>query len=554
MAQVTLRGDTRGAVLVVGVLMGGLLVGALWHVAGIGDAAIWRERAQDAADAGAFENAVWHARGMNALAAINIVMSLILAALVVWRMALLVVTVALLVSGIFCVLSLGAECPVTVALAEVEAQMLRNDNRIATTVVRVLGSARAIETAVASLTPALAMQQATSSTRGAYDVDSARTLSASMIPSINVSGARNFAACFATGKPKAEKKKDETEEAKKGPLSKAGGFVVDTFSHPRMGVGVSLPVEEGAYKTLCTKAGTFFLNQYIGLFERAGAPRPLLGALEKVRGIMSDVIGKFPNEFCSPFGDGISDELAELLGKQSKESCDKQVDERAKTEKHAWVPGPDGLEPGYKDEEDGQIKSVDELKKSCTKRLTKKAKAEAAETIKKTARSMTECAKPAAVWTYAMNGNVFMRSFANVEHAQALAQRDLRGVQVASAHADTPAAAEAEPVLAHAEVYLDCEGAWDSCSGNAMWQLRWRARLRRVQPLRNLAATAVQPALAAWLGDVIGKLESPLKNIKDLPQYKDAKKEGTDTIYRGSAFRHAGDWLLDSPSNNPVIH
>ncbi|HEY0465795.1 MAG TPA: hypothetical protein VGC79_16390, partial [Polyangiaceae bacterium] len=70
--------DTRGAILVVGIVFGVLLVGALWHVAGIGDAIAWRERAQDAADAGAFENAVWNARGMNVLVAINIVMSLVL--------------------------------------------------------------------------------------------------------------------------------------------------------------------------------------------------------------------------------------------------------------------------------------------------------------------------------------------------------------------------------------------------------------------------------------------------------------------------------------------
>ncbi|HEX2673594.1 MAG TPA: hypothetical protein VHM25_22100, partial [Polyangiaceae bacterium] len=57
--------DSRGAILIVGIVFGVLLVGALWHIAGIGDAIAWRERAQDAADAGAFENAVWNARGMN---------------------------------------------------------------------------------------------------------------------------------------------------------------------------------------------------------------------------------------------------------------------------------------------------------------------------------------------------------------------------------------------------------------------------------------------------------------------------------------------------------
>lgn len=552
--------DTRGAVLVVGIVMGALLVGALWHIASVGDAIVWRERIQDAADASAFENAVWHARGMNVLAAINIVMSMVLAVLVVWRIALFMVTVALLVSGVFCVLSLGLECPVTVALAEIEQQMLQNDNRIATTVVRVLGAARALETVVASVTPLLATEQAVTHTRSAYDVDGVRTLSASLIPAINADGARNFAACIASGKPKPKSEAAAPEASpeqapKKDPLQVVGGFVRDNLSHPRMGVGVSLPVEEGSYATLCTKAGEFFLNQYAGLFERIGAPRPLVAALDKVKGMMGKFIGKFPTEFCSPVGEGIPAELAEVLTTQAKDSCDKSVDELAKTSERVWIGSPSGLEPGYRDPEDGKVKTVDELKKKCTKQRSTKAKKELGDKIKATAKSMTECAKPAKVWDYAMNGNVFFRSFARVEHEPPLAQRDLRGIQVADLTPNNaPAAPAPDAVLAHAEAYFDCEADWHTCKGNAMWALRWRARLRRVQPVRALAATAVQPALASWLEGVISAIESPLKKVKDTAQYKDLKKSGLDQIYRSGAFTHAGSWLLGSPGRNPVVH
>jgi hypothetical protein len=557
-----LRSDTRGAVLVVGIVMGALLVGALWHIASVGDAIIWRERIQDAADASAFENAVWHARGMNVLAAINIVMSMVLAVLVVWRIALFMVTVALLVSGIFCVLSLGAECPVTVALVEVEQQMLANDNRVATTVVRVLGAARAMETAVASVTPLLAFEQATAHTRGAYAVDGVRTLSASMIPSINADGAQNFAACLASGKPKpkGEPAKAEAESAptseKGGGLKAAGGFVKEHLSHPRMGVGVSLPVEEGSYKTLCSKAGEFFLNQYAGLFERIGAPTPLVKALDKVKGMMGKFIGKFPTEFCTPVGDGIPAELAEVLSKQAKGSCDKSVDELAKNTKRTLITSPTGeVEPGYADPEGGKVKTVEELKKSCTESRTKKAKKELGDTIKATAKSMTDCAKPAQVWEYAMNGNVFLRSFARIEQDTPLASRDLRGIQVADLTPNNaPAAPEADPVLAHAEAYFDCEGDWLLCKGNAMWQLRWRARLRRVQPLQALAATAVEPALASWLEGVIGAIEPRFKSVKDSEPYKQAKRSALDGFYRSGTFTHAGSWLLGNPSSNPVVH
>jgi hypothetical protein len=541
-----LKDDTRGAVLVIGIVMGALLVGALWHIAGIGDAIIWRERAQDAADASAFESAVWHARGMNVLAAINIIMSMVLAVLVVWRIALIVVTVALVASGIFCVLSLGATCPVTASLARLEAQMLRNDNKVATTIVRVLGAARAIETVVASVTPVLAGEEAGRNTKNVYAVESAQTLSASMIPSINERGARSFATCLTSGKPAPAKPK--------GP---AGKFVQERLSHPRLGVGMSLPVEEDSYSLLCTKAGEFFLNQFAGLFERLGAPQPLVQALDTVKGILGKVIGAFPTMFCTPKGDGIPPELEDTLGKQAKESCDKSVDELTKTGKRVWITSASGeTEPGYADPEDGnKVKTVDDLKKDCTKRRTDKAKKDTGDALKATAKSMTDCAKPAKVWDYAMNGNVFMRSFSHVKQATTMADRDLRGIQVADLTPDNaPAATQADPVLAHAEVYLDCAGDWMKCKGNAMWQLRWRARLRRVQPLRNLAATAVQPALASWLNGVISAIESPFKHINDIPQYKDAKTKALDSFYRTSTFRHAGDWLLQSPSSNPVIH
>jgi len=435
--------------------------------------------------------------------------------------------------------------------------MLSKDNHVATTVVRVLGAARALETVVATVTPGLALEQARAHTRGAYAVDDVLTRSASMMPSLDMDGARDFAACLASGKPKGKAEAESASGSQKnGALGAAGKFVKEHLSHPRMGLGVSLAVEEGSYNGLCSKAGEFFLNQYAGLFERIGAPPLLVTALDKVKGMMGKFIGKFPTEFCTPVGDGISRELAEILSKQAKDDCDKSVDELAKKTKRTWIVSPTGeIEPGYPDPDDGKVKTVDELKKNCHESRTKKAKKELGDTIKKTAKSMTDCAKPAEVWAYAMNGNVFLRSFARVEQATPLARSDLRGIQVADLTPNNaPAMPAAEPVLAHAEAYFDCEGDWRECKGNAMWQLRWRARLRRVQPLGALAATAVEPALAAWLEGVIGAIESPLKSIKESEPYKEAKRNALDSFYRSGTFTHAGSWLLGNPSSNPVVH
>ena len=64
-----------GATMVMGVFMAAFLVGMIYYVWGIGDAVLHRERMQDAADTAAFGAAVIHARGMNMLALLNMIMA-----------------------------------------------------------------------------------------------------------------------------------------------------------------------------------------------------------------------------------------------------------------------------------------------------------------------------------------------------------------------------------------------------------------------------------------------------------------------------------------------
>ena len=64
--------DSRGAVLVAGIFMAALLAGSIFFIAGIGRALVQREGLQDAADAVAFTAAVYHARGMNLVALLNV--------------------------------------------------------------------------------------------------------------------------------------------------------------------------------------------------------------------------------------------------------------------------------------------------------------------------------------------------------------------------------------------------------------------------------------------------------------------------------------------------
>ncbi|WP_394828300.1 hypothetical protein [Pendulispora albinea] len=59
--------------MVIGLLVALSLSGALWFLIGIGQAIVFRDRGQEAADSVALSSATIHARGMNTIAAINII-------------------------------------------------------------------------------------------------------------------------------------------------------------------------------------------------------------------------------------------------------------------------------------------------------------------------------------------------------------------------------------------------------------------------------------------------------------------------------------------------
>ncbi len=71
--------DERGAIVLMGVFMSAFLVGGLWYVMGIGESIVYRETVQAGADSAAFTAAVYHARGMNVVAMVNIVIGAVMA-------------------------------------------------------------------------------------------------------------------------------------------------------------------------------------------------------------------------------------------------------------------------------------------------------------------------------------------------------------------------------------------------------------------------------------------------------------------------------------------
>lgn len=69
-----LLGDERGAIMIMGLFMATMIIGAMWYMKGIGDAIVFRDRMQESADHVVFSSAAVHARGMNLISIINIVM------------------------------------------------------------------------------------------------------------------------------------------------------------------------------------------------------------------------------------------------------------------------------------------------------------------------------------------------------------------------------------------------------------------------------------------------------------------------------------------------
>jgi hypothetical protein len=70
-----LLADDSGATMVMGVFMAMMVVGMIYYVWGLGGTIIYRERMQDAVDAGAFGASVYAAAGMNMIAFMNVIMA-----------------------------------------------------------------------------------------------------------------------------------------------------------------------------------------------------------------------------------------------------------------------------------------------------------------------------------------------------------------------------------------------------------------------------------------------------------------------------------------------
>jgi hypothetical protein len=436
--------------------------------------------------------------------------------------------------------------------------MLRNDSKVANTVVRILSGMSAVEVAVATVTPVVALGAASLNTSGAYRVSSAATQSASLLPNIDPKTIKTLKKCFS--------------KAKTGDPSKASNIYKqysDFLANPRLGIGVSLPVQAESYSALCQKAGEGILDNMAAVLELMGVPAGAVQGIDKAKGFLGAIVGSLPGLFCAPIG-GVSGPagLTDKIGQQAIDSCKSQLEGA-----RVFVGDTQGNnEIKYRDD-DGKVVSEDEYVKKCTKKKNKEANDKLKDAFNsKDTYDIVECGAPAKVWEWAVNGNLFMRSFAQVRKDKQMSSRDDKGLDVADGNATgNVQAVENDDVVAHAEMYFDCPKArWMDCRGQAPWQIKWRARLRRIQPIERLIGTAVESAIVATLtqmfngaasmaGDKLaGKLGIAkifVPKIKDTWYFREVSRNVVQRgLYGSGAFDGVGNYIINHSDTGMTVH
>jgi hypothetical protein len=146
------------------------LVGLVYHVAGVGQAALEQQTVQDGADAVAYSNAAAKARGMNLLALINLVMSAALAVLVALKVLQAILAVAIAAVGVACIVTQGAACGAMAPLGQALDKVTSIADKVEPRIKDVLDGLEKASDEINDIVPLLAQAEAVYiSARGEYD-------------------------------------------------------------------------------------------------------------------------------------------------------------------------------------------------------------------------------------------------------------------------------------------------------------------------------------------------------------------------------------------------
>ena len=178
--------DQRGSMLVVGIPMGLLLTAVTYHLIGVCDAALLAELLRFSADKTAFESAIWHSRGMNVVAMLNVLMTSLSAVWASWN----VLQNSIGFVGTMCKAPVPTECN---GHTEAEAQAIwhqmdSHQNDVKTWLGNQGKAIADLQQVTSSVTPSIALNQTVRNGSGPTGdwLQYAVSISTSLIPDDNI--------------------------------------------------------------------------------------------------------------------------------------------------------------------------------------------------------------------------------------------------------------------------------------------------------------------------------------------------------------------------------
>jgi hypothetical protein len=466
----TLGSDDSGTIIVIAIFMSAALVGCIWYMFGLGEAMVYRQQLRAAADATAFASAVIDATGMNIISMINIAMAVVLSVLLALQIIFLIGIVLTVISALLEVPTWGAVTPITLGLVDFDVQMFNVIQRVQEPVFMTLAGLNVTAGVEGLLVPWVSMTQAR---QVPLKYKSAREpagifqpFSLSLIPT-------RFPFLFNMG----ETKLGEVLQ-KKSPLLKNLNDKGLSLNPAKLDAGITkygLPVTDEKYPVLCEHAAHQLVQEFeylspLGAVTRFMNAEGLLDGFSYFFGLF---VGQFPGVFCS----GVDP----LLAFQNQLGVDI-------------------------DRVDGVITMANKI--PVLKAIVKPLKA--FQDLAKKAKDVTSKGGKGQLYKYSMypmkpadiyeNGNSLGQIWATIGGDNSATLGAVTGVDVATwgKGAKTQTAPSETMDYAEAEFYYDCgvgaakasvgrsdsSGAWIDCKYNAMWNMFWKARLTRWQPVQ----------------------------------------------------------------------
>jgi hypothetical protein len=471
--------DESGAIIVIALCMACCLVGCVWYMVGFGEAMVYRQQLRAAADATAFESAVLHAIGMNAISMINIAMALVLSILVFLQLIFAVMIALTLIAALLLLIP-GVniiDAGVVASLVEADVEMFQVIQKVQEPIFITLCCLNVSAGVEAIAMPWVAHLSAKNAPDdygpAAQQGDGLQPFSWSMIPN-RIPLFSNFAENWFGEKlekkvPIIKRIKDKT------------GLSINPAKLATSRYG--LPVQDDKYPVLCQHAAQELVGEFATLADVSLSalriPHADASIFDGFSYWFGIVVGQFPGVFCS----GVDPMLA--IQNQLGVSISN-------------LPLPKGGGKGWYSTFQ---KLSEEAKKATSKGLLYK-------------NSMY----PMKPYDLFQNGNGFGQVWAIIKGNDGLTTGAASGVDIAAwgrAKGAAPADTSGNRVdFAEAEFYYDCGansgrsapgrddsgGSWSECKYNAMWNMKWKARLRRYHPFEFNALKMAELAIYNGLG------------------------------------------------------